>query len=174
MTENPYKYLRQLTKTSQKDFAAKYDFSKTTMVYIESGQYADLSENMILSLGQECFEKGVDAGTELELVYNSQTLAEAYKSWQSLERLQVAHLFQSPPSGQFTAEKSPFAYFIEETTGSLQKFCKTLKVPSATVARYSDGVTRSMPQAVETALKEVQFRYLEDLRELQEAWASAR
>lgn len=170
MTENPYRRLRELTRYSQKDFAETFDFSKTTMTHIESGQYVDLSDEMVVSLGKACAERGVNAKQILKDEYNAETLQDAYHSWQSTERIQVAHLFRRSPSGQSTNERSPFDYFIEETTGSQQKFCKTLKVPAASVMRYAEGTTRTMPKAVESALVEVQFPYLAELKEMQQKW----
>lgn len=168
--ENPFKRLRMLTKTSQKEFAAKYEFAGTTMTYIESGQYPDLSDGMVTALGQECYEKNVNAAEILRTEYNAQTLQDAYHAWQSLERMQVAYKFQAPPPEQWTDKLSPFHFFMLSVAPSQQAFCKLLKVPSASVNRFTTGYTRSMPKVLEQALREVQYPYLPELLTMQVNW----
>lgn len=172
--ENPFRRLRELTRTSQKDFGAKYHFSKTTMTYVESGQYPAISDSLNIALGQECAEKHVDAKSILFEEYGSQTLADAYARWQSNSRLEIASRFQQPFNGRSDANGSPFHYFMIDIAGSRQGFCKLLKVPAASVMRYADGTTRTMPKSIEDALKEVRFQYLPELLSLQEKWASNR
>ena len=168
--QNPYKRLRELTTTSQKDFGAKYDISKTALIFVESGQPVDISGYLNEVLGKECAAKGVDAKSVLRDEYNSQTLDEAYHSWQADQRMQVASEFQGPISGQFDREHSPFHYFILEKSTSVQGFCKLLKVPAAAVQLYSSGKTRTMPKSIENALRGVNFPYLSELLGLQLNW----
>jgi len=170
--ENPYRRLRELTAYSQKDFAATFGFAKTTMTHIESGQFADLSDEMIVSLGKACAEKGVNAKQVLKDEYNAETLQDAYHSWQSGERIQIAYLFRVSP--RRAIKESPFDLLILDVAGSRQKFCKMLKVPSATVMRYADGTTRTMPKVIEAALTEVQYGYLSELKEMQTDWVDHR
>ena len=161
---NPYKRLRELTTTSQKDFGAKYDISKTALIFVESGQPVDISGYMNEVLGAECAAKGVDAKSVLRDEYNSQTLDEAYHA------KQVSAEFQGPISGQHDPEHSPFYYFVREKSASVQGFCKLLKVPVAAVQLYSSGKTRTMPKAIENALRGVSFPYLSELLGLQLNW----
>jgi transcriptional regulator with XRE-family HTH domain len=170
MSTNPFKRLRELTTTSQKDFAEKYGFAKTTMTYIESGQYPDLSEAMIVGLGQECYEKNVDARSVLIEEYQSESLQDAYHRWQSIERMAVAHRFQVNPTGQMDEVRSPMHFFVEQVAGTRQAFCKLLKVPSAAVLQYSTGRIKTMPKAITDALTEVRFPYLTELQDQQIDW----
>lgn len=171
--ENPYKYLRQLTKTSQKDFIAKYGFAKTTITYVESGQYPEISAKLNIALGQECAEKHVAAVAELVDKYGVSTLDQAYQVWQSNERLAVAYRFQESPPERWDKEHSPFYYFIQQVAGTRQAFCKLLKVPAASVWRYEVGDTRMMPASIEAALREVRFPYLPELLAMQINWTDA-
>lgn len=171
--ENPYVRLRNLCSISQKDFAAKYKLSKTTCVYIETGQYPDLSDKMILSLGQECTEKGVPARQILETEYGAATLQDAYHNWQRLERRAVKDKFDIDPPQIWNDNHSPFASYIVATAGSVQKFCKMLKVPSASVLRYRNGKTLTMPLSLEEALRQVGFTEFRKLIEWQAAWVEA-
>jgi hypothetical protein len=168
--QNPYKRLRELTTTSQKDFAAKHGFSKTAMIFVESGQPVDVSDDMNKALGKECADKGVDAISVLRDEYGSQTLSEAYHNWQNIERMQVASQFQKQLSGQHDKTTSPFAYFVKDIAGSDQGFCKLLKVPVGAVQAYASGKTRSMPKSLEAALRAVNFPYLSELLGLQLNW----
>lgn len=171
MTDNPYKRLRELTRTSQKDFAAKYQFSKTVMGHIESGQFPDLSDEMILALGQECVEQHVDGKQVLVDEYNSLSLQDAYHNWQSIERLKVSHRFQNVPfDGRSTEALSSFHFVIVDIAVTRQAFCKLLKVPAASVMRYERGETKTMPRTIEDALKEVHYPHLDELKAAQEAW----
>jgi len=167
---NPFKRLRELTTTSQKDFAEKYEVSKTTMIYIESGQLVDLSDYMVRAISAECANKSVHMRQVLKYEYGASTLQDAYHAWQASERLLNAHRFQAKLSGQETFDESPFAVYVKDVAGSQQRFCKLLKVPSASVMRYMDGVTQTMPRAIEEALTQVSFVHLNELKGLQTKW----
>lgn len=175
--ENPYRRIRELTSVNQKDFAAKHGFSRTFMTFVESGQLPDLSPDSVRALHVEAEARGVDWVSILESEYNGQTLADAYHTWQSTERLQAAHQFQGvlPQEGTVFPNVSPFQLFIGAVTGnaSAQGFCKLLKVPSTAVTRYARGVTSFMPKAIHDALIEVRYPYLDELEQLQMAWAAA-
>lgn len=172
--QNPYKRLRELTTTSQKDFAAKYQFSKTAMIYVESGQFPDISEYMVQSLAKELDAKGISGKEILTEEYGQVNLQDAYHQWQTNERMQNAHLLYTvrPTEGSLVPSLSPFHIFVKETTGTLQGFCKALKVPSSTVKRYEVGATKSMPSVIREALSEVRYPYIEQLEDLQRTWAN--
>lgn len=173
MTVNPYRRLRELTRTSRKDFAAKYGFSKTLIDNIEAGLYPDLSEDMLAALGAECQEKHIDALDVLASEYLTDSVQDAYHSWLSSERLRVAHRFrEAKPSSRATPALSPFGALILDIAKSRRAFCLLLKVPQASVMRYEEGTTRSMPKALEAALIEVQYPYLDKLKDAQERWNS--
>lgn len=171
MTDNPYRRLRELTRTTQKDFAVKYGFSKTAIANVESGMYPDLSEDMLAALGAECEERHVDAVEVLAAEYMTDSVQDAYHAWLSTERLKVAHRFQSVPfSGRATPALSPFSFVMADIAKSRRAFCQLLKVPQASVMRYETGLTRSMPKVLEEAFKEVHYPHLDDLKAAQEAW----
>lgn len=170
MGSNPYKRLRELTRTSQKDFAAKYGFSKTTMTFIESGQVVTLSDRMIVALGQECFEQHIDAKATLRDEFTSPDLQTAYQNWKTFERLSVAHLFQTPVTPSLANPKSPFSIYVHDVAGSEQRFCKMLKVPAAAVQLYAKGSILTMPRALDDALTQIRFAYLKELKGIQNDW----
>jgi hypothetical protein len=174
LSENPYRALRMACKTSTRDFAKKHELAKTTLTYIETGQYAQLSDYQIQALGSECAEKGVNASSILLAGWGVSTLGAAYEASQHAAR-RVAHsVFDVLPPERWTDDLSPFHFYIKATTGSVQGFCKQLKVPASSVLRYTTGVTRSMPKVIEQALFEAGVSKLKKLRAMQEEWVDGR
>lgn len=168
---NPCVLLRKKCGINQKDFAAKYGFHKTTMVYWDAGMYPEISNRMNNSLALECAEKGVDAVGELLVAYGEKTLAKAYAKWQHQTRLEQRDRFASVRvRPRKASDKTPFYWFILDSTGSLQSFCKTLLVPASTTSRYSSGTTTVMPEVIEKALGQVGYPHIEGLRAAQNQW----
>ena len=170
---NPYVMLRKRCGMTQKDFAAKYDFSKITMVYLEAGMYPEVSDRMNEALATECALKGIDAQGELLVAYGVGTLGEAYELWKADARAEAAPKFWVGPPFTYTRKHSPFWSYMIDTCGSVQAFCKTLKVPAASAGRYADGTTKSMPAVIEDALRFINFGYLDELIEAQDEWWEA-
>jgi len=170
--KNPYVRLRELCGVSQKAFAAKHGFGKMTMVYLESGMYTRVSDRQNESLGRECYEKGVDAKAVLVEDYGVESLNEAYLGWRVQERREHAPIVLSKVSPPFVGSStdSPAAKFVKDTTGSLQGFCKLLKLPSITMSRYIKGDTLSMPVELRDALSDAGFPFVEELAEAQLRW----
>jgi DNA-binding XRE family transcriptional regulator len=170
--KNPYVRLRELCGTSQKAFAAKYGFGKMTMVYLESGMYTRVSDRQNVALGKECNEKGVDARQVLAEEYSASTLNEAFWKWRSQERREKAPVVLAKASHLFDYAMaiSPVIQLVSDTTGSLQGFCKLLKVPSITVSRYAKGETATMPSELREALQEAGYPFITDLEVAQEKW----
>jgi len=172
MDKNPYVRLRELCGASQKAFAAKHGFGKMTMVYLESGMYTRVSDRQSIALGKECAEKDVDAVKVLEDEYGADSLNEAYLAWRSADRRLRAPsiLAKVSPPFEGSGDKSPVAMFVQNTAGSLQGFCKLLKVPSITVTRYMRGETLTFPDALQEALDDVKFPHVDALRKAQDSW----
>jgi DNA-binding XRE family transcriptional regulator len=173
--KNPYVRLRELCGTSQKGFATKYGFGKMTMVYLESGMYTRVSDRQSIALGRECDEKGVDARGILREEYGSASLNEAYLAWRSEDRKLKAPGVLAKASPPFTGDMdtSPVAQFVKDTTGSLQGFCKLLKIPSITMTRYIRGETLAMPDALVSALEDVKYPHTGSLADAQANWIGA-
>lgn len=174
--KNPYVRLRELCGSSQKAFATKYGFGKMTMVYLESGMYTRVSDRQSIALGRECNEKGVDAHAVLQEEYGAKSLNDAYLAWRSEDRKLKAPEVLAKVSPPFVGDEevSPVAYFVKNTAGSLQGFCKLLKVPSITMTRYIRGETVSVPDALVSALEDVKYPHTGALIDAQADWLSAR
>ena len=172
MDKNPYVRLRELCGASQKGFATTYDFGKMTMVYLESGMYTRVSDRQSIALGRECFSKGVDAHDVLRSEYGAGSLNEAYLAWRSADRKLRAPTILEKASPPFTGDEqtSPVAQFVKDTTGSLQGFCKLMKIPSITVTRYIRGETSTVPDALWEAFKDVGYPHVEELANAQWDW----
>jgi len=172
MTKNPYVRLRELCGMSQKKFADKHDFGKMTMVYLESGMYTKVSDRQSIALGKECAEKGIDAKTFLVAEYGFSSLNAAYLVWRSEDRKLRSPSVLEKASTPFDSslEASPVAAFVRQTTGSLQGFCKLLKIPSITMTRYMRGETVKVPDALLSALEDVKYPHAQALFDAQAAW----
>lgn len=170
--KNPYVRLRELCGSSQKGFANKYAFGKMTMVYLESGMYTRVSDRQSIALGRECSEKGVDAHQVLRDEYGAASLNEAYLAWRSEDRRLRAPSVLSKAAPPFVGDEgtSPVAQFVKDTAGSLQGFCKLLKVPSITMTRYIRGETLSVPEALVSALEDVKYPHTAALIDAQADW----
>tara|TARA_R110002096_G_scaffold401894_1_gene598950 strand:- start:1474 stop:1998 length:525 start_codon:yes stop_codon:yes gene_type:complete len=174
MDKNPYVRLRELCGASQKGFATTHDFGKMTMVYLESGMYTRVSDRQSIALGRECFNKGVDAHDVLRSEYSAGSLNEAYLAWRSADRKLRAPtiLAKASPPFRGSSEVSPVAQFVKDTTGSLQGFCKLMKIPSITMTRYIRGETVTAPEALWDAMEDVGYPHIEQLIEAQSKWYS--
>jgi len=172
MDKNPYVRLRELCGLSQKKFADKHSFGKMTMVYLESGMYTRVSDRQSIALGKECSEKGVDAYDILAEEYGSASLNEAYLAWRSEDRRLRAPSVLAKVAPPFMGSEGtpPVAQFVKDTTGSLQGFCKLLKIPSITMTRYIRGETATMPDALRAALSDVKYPHTAALAQAQEKW----
>lgn len=175
--KNPFQYLRQLAGISQLGMAKMTGMSRSTIVYIETGQYPHLSQYMIDCLYDACQEKGIDPTYELEHEYGVWGIEAAYGKWCRVMRQEARHKFTQVIDMdevilRTNENLSPFAAYVEYVAGSKQKFCKMLKVSDAAVFRYSKGEAKTMPQTIEDALREVGFPYLDEIKEAQEQWLS--
>jgi hypothetical protein len=170
--KNPYVRLRELCGMSQKAFAAKHGFGKMTMVYLEAGMYTAVSDRQNQALGKECYEKGVDAKTVLVEEFKAHSLDQAYQQWRVGERREHAPTVLAKVSPPFVgdSELSPVACLVRDTTGSLQGFCKVLKVPSITVSRYIRGETKSMPVELQAAFADAGWPFVGELDTAQAKW----
>lgn len=172
MDKNPYIRLRELCGMSQKKFADKHGFGKMTMVYLESGMYTGVSDRQSIALGKECSEKNVNALQVLLEEYDATSLNEAYLAWRSEDRKLRAPSVLAKVAPPFVGDvdTSPVGKFVAETTGSLQGFCKLLKVPSITMTRYIRGETASLPDAFREALEDVRYPHIKELEKAQAEW----
>ena len=172
MDKNPYVRLRELCGLSQKKFADKHDFGKMTLVYLESGMYTRVSDRQSIALGKECAEKGIDAKHVLVEEFGADSLNEAYLAWRSADRKLRAPSVLAKAAPPFVGDdkSSPVAVFVRDTAGSLQGFCKLLKVPSITMTRYIRGETLGLPDALREALYDVKYPHIDALEKAQADW----
>jgi hypothetical protein len=172
---NPYREIRRRLGVSQMDFRTRYEFGKMTMVYLESGMYTQVSErqeNAIFDLAREHY---FDVLEFLRREYKSDSLNEAYKKWQSEARRSDARaqLEKVKPPFPFTNDHSPLFFVIRDCFGSLQHFCKVLKVPSITISRHLDGQTLSIPAVLAQALVDSGYSEAPALMDAQADWERA-
>lgn len=165
--QNPYAYLRTRCGMTQRGFAEYADLARSTLVYIEAGLYPDISDRQNMELARLCHEKGIDARAELLEHYGHTGLNTSYKAWQSAERNRLSKGRLPEPRW---SERGPFRAFVEDTAKTVDRFCKMLKVPPATVTRYLEGQTATMPLAIASALSDVDYLHTKRLTEYQDKW----
>ena len=168
--KNPYVRLRELCGLTQKAFCERNDFGKMTMVYLEAGIYTKVSERQNIALGKECANRGVDARSILSDEYGTESLTGAYMQWRSDRRKNAPERADFPTKLRSSAEVSPIANFVKDMTGSMQRFCKVVKVQPATITRYAKGETASMPRELRTALEEMGYTNITELAKAQADW----
>jgi DNA-binding XRE family transcriptional regulator len=154
--KNPYVRLRELCGLTQKTFCERNDFGKMTMVYLEAGIYTNVSDRQNIALGKECANRGVDAKAILKDEYGTESLAVAYSKWRTAERKSI-DTTSYPKEYRSVGEQSPMEVFARQVAGSIQRFCKTLKVQPATLNRYMRGQTIGMPKELAQAFSEIGF-----------------
>lgn len=158
---NPYKKLRQEAGYTQKQFCDEFGFSKQTLISIEAGVYADLSDRMLASIAQACESKGIEVGYDLPGLY---------ELWRLSERQSVPDAIKKYNPTMWDEKRSPMACFIAQTTGSVQGFAKKLKVQTSTLLRYASGEQPDIPMPLMVALIDCGYEYLEQLVKAQQNW----
>ena len=154
--KNPYVRLRELCGLTQYAFCQRNDFGKMTMVYLEAGIYTGISERQNIALGKECANRGVDAKAILADEYGTESLTVAYSLWRTAERKKI-DTTTYPTKYPSVGEASPMEVFVRTVAGSVQRFCKTVKVQPATLNRYMRGITQTMPKELVVAFDEIGF-----------------
>jgi transcriptional regulator with XRE-family HTH domain len=160
---NPYKELRQLAGYTQKKFCDEFGFSKQTLISIEAGVYADLSDRMLAAIYTAAENKGVVS----DLVGN---LDAAYEMWRLAERQNVIPAVKKYLPVVWDEKMSPMGFFIAQTTGSVQGFAKRLKVQTSTLLRYVSGEQPDMPMPLRVALVDCGYEHLGQLEKAQMDW----
>lgn len=168
--KNPYVRLRELCGLTQKAFCERNGFGKMTMVYLEAGMYTKVSERQNIALGKECSQRGVDAKAVLKDEYGTESLTVAYMQWRTERRKNAPERADFPETFRSTTANSPMSFFVADMTGSMQRFCKVVKIQPATVTRYAKGETMKMPKELRTALEEMGFDRIAELEKLQSQW----
>lgn len=166
--KNPYVRLRELCGLTQYAFCQRNDFGKMTMVYLEAGMYTGISERQNVSLGYECANRGVDAKAILADEYGTESLTVAYSKWRTAERKKI-DTTTYPTKYPSVGEASPMEVFVRTVAGSIQRFCKTVKIQPATLNRYMRGLTQNMPKELVAAFDEIGFDYAK-LEKAQADW----
>jgi transcriptional regulator with XRE-family HTH domain len=171
--KNPYPRLREACGISQRAFAKKHGFSKMALVLTEAGAYPEVSIRMNEAIAKECADKNVPGKDILREEYGEEWLEDAYWKWQSHERREFApDVLKVVPPFFHSKLSPPIEDFIARATrnGTVEAFSKRLKVNPVTIRRYVAGKTRTMPTALEDALREIEYPYLAELLEAQLAW----
>lgn len=167
---NPYRRLLELCGITQRAFAEYASLSPSTVTGLISGQYPELSDHMVLSLGRLCHEKQVDAAEVLSTEYGIPKLRPAYKAWCKADRLAHAESYAIKlPTGRTGYGLSPLHNYIKATAGSQQAMCKELHIGKGPLFNYLTGRQKTMPNEIREALLQVGGP-VEEIEKKQAAW----
>lgn len=176
--EGPVSRLRNLLGLSLREFAKRYGISKPALTNYEAGMYPALSDAMTELLYDAVGEAGHSLPALMRDWYGVDSLYLAYGQWLREARLAQAERFMVSPytlselsiRAKEGVVKSPMLAFVEETAGSVYTFSKLLKVPQATVWRYVEGKTSGMPVQLQSALEDIGYPRVAELRMEQMRW----
>lgn len=175
---NPVLVLLDTADVGVREFGREYGFSHSTMVGLTQGTFGRPSARMVDSLKSMMRAKGFFS-LGLAEIYGAGTIEGAYRVWQADERKHAAWMFAVDPEHWIRIKllytprsRSPVDCYIYATAGTGTRFAKLLKVPPASVLRWATFQTQTMPRTIADALREVGFEHIEELQNLQDAWAA--
>lgn len=184
MTENPYRMIRRRLKLSGRALG----LSSSTVSRIESGQYEELSAGMVEALFSAVSAAGADTdvlAAELESIFGTPYLAEAYLRWRKAQRKSAGDVAEWPSIARVRKRmadgEAPVGAFARLTSGSVDRFCAQFCIQAPTLTRYIEGRSSNKelpylepPAAVREALTDAGYDELDKLFSLQRKWIDGR
>lgn len=163
--ENIIKRVRLERSITQREVADRADMSAQAVMRYEQGLYENLSDKLLIVIGNIA-DMACD---DIQAEYNT------FRNW---KQVSAGQYLQSPPPLYFTNTLHPFKNFRQRLTSgavgneSRMAFCQLLAVHPATVAEYDEGKVKAMPALIERALLNAGLdqEYLRSLQELGEIW----
>ena len=175
---NPVSFLLDKADMGVREFGREFGFSYSAMVGLTSGTFVRPSQRMVDNLTSMIRKHGYPDNV-LEEIYGTASIKVAYLLWQQEARLESAWYMDVDPQHwarikalTTTKHRSPVDCYIYATAGTGTRFSKLLKVPPATVLRWATFQTQTMPRSIEFALREVGFAHIDELKFMQDAWAT--
>ena len=148
--KNPYLRLRELTGLNQRDFERASNLSHTVVVSLEAGMFPSISEAQLSALRDQFHKKGIPWEKTLQTEFGTTDFDVVYDVWRVRERRAAApHL--TVVDIDWSKDESPFQQYINGTVRTRYAFCLLMKVPQATVMRYANGTTLTMPAVIRDA-----------------------
>lgn len=166
MTENPVDYIIRCTGLSRSEFTAKHGFGKNLLGRVSQGRLQSVTPRIANALWAEWEEKGQPQGSFYGK-YGTLDIDEAYQNW--VHNRRVSNRAKLPRTIPESTTLSPFARFVK-AVGSVSATAKLLAVADVSVQRYADGRVKAMPEAIRTALHEMQYPHTDSLDKQQQRW----
>lgn len=165
--ENPVDYLIRRCGLTRVAFTREYKFGENHLLLVAQGRKERPSPRLEAALVDACSKRGLSAGDELQEMYGTRDLQQAFEEWRSEQRL-LAKLPQKVMPGL----GSPMARIVKHF-GSVAQTAKALRVRDIHVRTYMDSERMPRPlydAFAETfwgehgakALVEAQKRYFKD------------
>lgn len=181
MIENPFRAIRRKLRLPMRGIRG---LSLGTVQRIERGHYEQISDGMADALFTEVEAAGANVDlmvAELERVFGTPYLVEAYRRWRTLHRKESGSAAEWPTIAQIEAGAqeqriSPVLAFTRLVSASLGSFCDDYCLQAVTVRSYAAGRFTYLvpPKSFVTAMQEAGYPYLEQLVELHREWVDNR
>lgn len=170
---NPIRVVRELCRMSQAEFGKEFGFAKATLISLESGMFASVSERQEAAVKELAGRNYFDLATYLLKEHDASDLNSAYRRWQRISRRAnfAKYLAKERPPFPFSRSESPLETMMKDTAGSVDAFCKAFKFQRISIMRYLAGETRILPRQFRDALTDAGFQYLEQLETSQIEWS---
>ncbi len=170
MNKNPVDFMIERTGLSRTEFAVKHGFGKNILGRVAQGRLQSVTPRISAALWKEWQERGLDQD-DFDAEYGTLDVNVAYQRWVHNRRISNRDFL--PSSVKDDKKITPFARFVK-AIGSVSKTAQTLVVADVVVQRYADGRQRAMPDAIRTALHEMEYPHTEALDASQRRWHKSR
>lgn len=170
MNKNPVDFMIERTGLSRTEFAVKYDFGKNILGRVAQGRLQSVTPRISSALWSEWRERGLDQD-DFDAEYGTLDVNTAYQRW--VHNARVSNRVKLPGAVKDDPKITPFARLVR-AIGSISKTAQTLVVADVVVQRYADGRQKAMPDAIRTALHEMDYPHTEALDKSQQRWHAKR
>lgn len=172
MQMNPFQMIRRRLRRSRSGI---YGLSVATVQRIELGFYEALSDGMVDALVSEVEDAGIDfadIAADLESVYGTPYLSQAYQAWRKMRRQETGRTAQWPNLEELSSAETPIGAFARAVSGSMFGFCRDFCVQGPTVARYAEGAFEyvTAPASLRQALEDAGYPEIDRLFNMQREW----
>lgn len=170
MSKNPVDFMIERTGLSRTEFAVKHGFGKNILGRVVQGRLQSVTSRISAALWDEWRERGLDQD-DFDAEYGTLDVNTAYQRW--VHNRRISNKVKLPSSVKNDPAISPFARVVK-AVGSVSKTAQILAVADVVVQRYADGRQKAMPDAIRTALHEMDYPHTEALDTSQKRWHAKR
>lgn len=164
-TPNPLGFVLDRLGMTRAAFGVKYELSKPYLLKVSQGRASSLSEYVSMALLEEAEIRGIDLDEDLRAQYGYDALDLCWQKWIVDHRSA-----QTLPAPSRSPDLNPFARLVA-SVGGVARMAAILAVPDFVVSRYVKGLSKTMPEPIETAMMEMGYPHVQSLKEAMIAWS---